>query len=284
MRIKKESKSGFRSECRAGQCHPAKRQQALSSLTCVKAAIGIWHIGLVLLCCGAFLSCATMSQFSPGKGEKYEYTYKMTYPSENSNLLFQDDSIIIQFKFDEAAIRFQLQNISESNLAIEWDKTSMNFSGRYLSVRHSDNLYTDSSKFASSVLLPPLGYFRDLVIPRDNIYFNGQKWIEEDLLPTVDENSSSMRESIQRSVGQRVGLFLALRFGRTEKNYEFDFLVDTVRRIPWSDYAPTKRIPAPPAPKHGVPVLDQVTTAIIAVGMLGFSAYVLAVKKNPPSE
>jgi hypothetical protein len=247
----------------------------------VNGSIG--NIGAAL-CCGLLLSCATTSQFSPGRGDKYEYAYKMTYPAENRNLLFQDDSIIIQFKFDEAAIRFQLQNISESNLAIDWEKTSMNFSGRYFSVRHADNLYSDSSGFSSSVLLPPLGYFRDLVIPRDNIYFNGRQWVEEDLLPTVDENSSSLRESIRRSTGRRIGLLLSLRFDQMEKDYEFDFQVDTVKRISWGNYAPTQRIPAPPVPKHGVPVLDQVTTAIIAVGMLGFSAYVLAVKKNPPSE
>jgi hypothetical protein len=243
-----------------------------------------WNYGVVLACCGLLLSCATTNQFIPGIGDKYEYSYKMTYPVENKNLLFQDDSIIVQFKFDEAAIRFQLQNISESNLTVQWDKTSMNLGGRYFSVRHSDNLYTDSLKFSTSVLLPPLGYFRDLAIPRDNIYFDGQKWIEEDLLPTVDENSTSLRESIRRSTGQSIGLLLSLRFDRTEKNYEFDFQVDTVKRIAWNDYVPAKRVPAPPVPNHSVPVLDQVTTAIIAVGMLGFSAYVLAVKKNPPSE
>ncbi len=246
--------------------------------------VNLWIYGIALSCSGLILSCATTSQFTPGKGDKYEYSYKMTYPVENRNLLFQDDSIIIQFKFDEAAIRFQLQNISESHLTVDWDRTSMNLSGRYFSVRHSDNLYTDSLKVSSSIMLPPLGYFRDLVIPRDHIYYDGRKWVEEDLLPTVDENSQPLRESIRKSAGQRIGLLLSLRFNRTEKNYEFDFQVDTVRPIAWKDYVPGKRIPAPPVPKHGIPVLDQVTTAIIAVGMLGFSAYVLAVKKNPPSE
>lgn len=239
---------------------------------------------IIFACAGLLMSCATTSQFSPGKGNKYQYFYKLAYPVEDANLLFQDDSVIIQFKFDEAAIRFQLQNISESNLAINWDKAAMNFSGRYFAIRHSDNLYGDSVRSSNSILLPPLGYIRDLAIPRNNIFFDGEKWVEADLLPTTDQNSTTLRESIKKCIGQRIGLLLPFTFGSTEKIYEFDFQVDTVRQIPWKDFAPSKRVPAPPISKHGVPALDQVTTAIITVGILGFSAYVLAVKKNPPSE
>lgn len=283
MKSGMQSKRRIRPDDHPAHCHVRWHLLRPSRITVPSMNISLWNIGIVLSC-ALLMSCATTSQFRPGEGDKYEYSYKMTYPAENRNLLFQDDSIIIQFKFDEAAIRFQLQNISESNLTINWERTSMNLSGRYFSVRHSDNLYTDSLKFSSSVLLPPLGYVRDLIIPRDNIYFDGQKWIEEDLLPTVDENSSAVRELIRQSIGRRIGLLLSLRFEQKERNYEFDFQVDTVRHIAWNDYIPTQRVPAPPISKHGVPVLDQVTTAIIAVGMLGFSAYVLAVKKNPPSE
>lgn len=230
------------------------------------------------------MSCATTSQFSPGKGNKYQYFFTLVYPIENSNLIFQDDSVIIQFKFDEAAIRFQLQNVSESFLTIDWDKAAINIGGRYFAVRHSDNLYEDSVRSLSSILLPPLGYIRDLAIPRDNIYSDGERRIELDLLPTTDHNSVTLRESIQKSVGQRVGLSLPISFGSTKNVYEFYFQIDSVKRILWKDYIPNERVPAPPMPKHGFQVLDQVTTAIIAIGVLGFSAYMLTMKKNPPSE
>jgi hypothetical protein len=232
---------------------------------------------------GFLLSCATTSQFSPGKGNKYQYTYNLVYPVENSNLFFQDDSIIIQFKLDEAAIRFQLQNISESYLAVNWDQASINLQGRYLSIRHSSNLYGDSTG-SNSVLLPPLGYFRDIAIPRDNICYDGDRWVETDLLPTIDGKSMELQKSIMNSAGRRIGFLLPVKFGSKEKNYEFDFQVDSVKRIPWKDYEPLQRVPEPPNPRHGVLGLDNVTTAIIAVGVLGFSAYVLSVKKSPPSE
>jgi hypothetical protein len=232
---------------------------------------------------GFLMSCGTTSQFTPGKGNKYQYTYKLMYPVENSNLLFHDDSIIIQFKFDEAAIRFQLQNISDSYLTIDWNKASMNIQGRYFALRHVSNLYRDSSSSAS-VLLPPLGYLRDVVIPRDNIHNDGDRWVEVDLFPTTDRKSVKLQESIKKSVGRQIGLLLPMMFGSTEYNYEFNFQVDSVKRIPWKDYEPFRRIPEPPSPKHQAVGLDNVTTAIIVVGILGFSAYALSVKKSPPSE
>ena len=202
---------------------------------------------------------------------------------ERQDLLFQDDSVIIQFKFDEAALRFQIQNISESNTLIHWNKVAMSINGRYFPIRHSTNLYGDTAS-AESILLPPLGYIRDIAIPRENVYNDGDRWVEVDLLPTIDRNSTTLRESILKSVGQRVGLTLPLTFGNVEKHYEFDFQVESVTRIPWKDYVPFQRVPVPPHPKHGSYALDNVTTAIIVVGVLGFTAYILSAKKNPPSE
>ena len=242
----------------------------------------------ILLMCGIVLTllvsgCATTSSFTPGSGNKYQYFYSMIYPVQAENLLFRDDSIIIQFKFDEAAIRFQLQNISRSTIHIRWDKVSMHQNGRYFSIRHADNLYTDHTDTNAAVLLPSLGYLRDLVIPRNNISFNGKEWVEDDLFPTTDNRNPVLREHIKHSVKQQVGLVLPIAFGTTIKNYEFDFQIDSVTPLPWKDYYPVKRIPEPPVPPAH-PLLDNVTTAIVVVGVLGFSAYLLTSKKNPPIE
>ena len=243
----------------------------------------IIQFAALIIFSGILMSCATTSQFSPGSGNKYQYTYKLISPIKNLSLLFQDDSIIIQFKFDEAAIQFQLQNISQSNITFDWCKASIGIGGRYFAVRHASNFYGDTIR-SGSIIMPPLGYIREIVIPRDNIYNDGDKWVELDLLPTTDRRSLPLQESIKKNVGQRVSLMLPLIFGPKAKNYKFDFQVDTVKRIAWKDYVPLKRVPAPPNPKHGILALDNVTTAIIVVGVLGFSAYVLSMKKNPPSE
>jgi hypothetical protein len=245
--------------------------------------IKIIQFAAIVIFSGILISCGTTSQFSPGSGNKYQYLYKLVSPMKSSNLLFQDDSIIIQFKFDEAAIQFQLQNISQSNITLDWGKASIGISDRYFPVRHASNFYGDTIR-SNSIIMPSLGYLRDVVIPRDNIYDDGDKWVELDLLPTADHRSLALQESIKKNVGRRISLMLPMMFGSTVKNYKFDFQVDTVKRIAWKDYAPFKRVPAPPRSGHAVTTLDNVTTAVIMVGVLGFSAYVLSIKKNPPSE
>jgi hypothetical protein len=227
--------------------------------------------------------CATTSTFTPGSGNKYQYFYSLVYPVRTDNLLFRDDSVIIQFKIDEAAIRFQLQNISSSTIHIEWNNASLHQNGRYYSIRHADNLYTDHIDSNTSISLPPLGYLRDLAMPRNNISFNGKEWVEDDLFPTTDNRSNVLRDRIKRSAGQELGLVVPIASESWTKNYEFDFRIDSVRQIPWSTYHPATRHPEPPVlPSH--PLLDNVTTAIIVVGVLGISGYLITSKKNPPVE
>jgi len=240
----------------------------------------------ILMALIAFIlgGCGSTTQFSPGKGSKYLYTYTLMYPIESSELLFQDDSIIIQFKIDEAAIRFQLQNIADSDIRILWDRAAISINGQYVPVRHADNFYTDTSIIAYSMLIPSMGYVRDVVIPKNNVRFNGEKWIEEDLLPTVDRDDPVLRSEILQSVGKPITFLLPLEFGDVQKNYEFEFQVSNVTQIPWKDYVPVQRIPAPPEVPKKAGTYDRVTAAIVTVGVLGFSAYLLTTKKTPPTE
>jgi hypothetical protein len=228
-------------------------------------------------------SCITTSPFVPGSGNKYQYVYSMVSPIRSSNLKFQDDSIIVQFKFDDAAVQFQLQNISDSNMTIDWDKVSLGINNRYFRVRHASTLYVDTVRSNTS-MMPPLGYLRDIVIPHENVYNNGDTWVETDLFPTVDRRSPLLQDAIKKNVGKKMSLMLPVQFGSTTRNYIFNFQVDAVKQIAWKDFTPVKRFPAPPKPENRRRALEQVTTAVIVVGVLGFSAYVLSIKKNPPSE
>jgi hypothetical protein len=53
----------------------------------------------------------------------------MVAPVKSPNLLFRDDRLIIQFRFDDPAIRFQAQNISSTNMRIDWTKASLGIGG-----------------------------------------------------------------------------------------------------------------------------------------------------------
>ena len=248
--------------------------------TRVNSVQAVFTVLLMVLLMG----CASTTPFAPGKGSKYQYTYRMVYPVENAELLYQDDSIVVQFKFDDAALKFQLQNVSDVDVHVHWSRAAISINGRYYPVRHADNLYSDSTGSQASMILPPLGFIRDLAIPRQNEYFDGNQWVEEDLLPTTDNGSPELRDKILSGVGQSVTLLLPLQFENGNRNYEFEFQVSAVDRIAWKDFQPVKRVPPPPEPQHGRMAITQLTTAVIAVGILGFSAYLLTRKKSPAPE
>jgi len=241
---------------------------------------------VIFVLLGALVSLTSCSSSlgSGGRGSKYRYQFKMVAPARNNDMLYQDDSLIIQFRFDESAIKFQLQNLSESDLSIDWEKTSIGIDNRYYSVRHSSDFYGDTVLRKVSVVIPPVGYVQDVVIPRENVYFDGEKWVEVVLLPTTDKNSQALKQSILQSVGRTVSLLLPMKFGQTTKKYRFEFAVASVNLLAWSSYVPAKRMLLPPSrPKQAVKP-DYLTTGIIVAGVIGFSALILTRQKDPATE
>lgn len=243
-----------------------------------------WSKGVTVALAGSLLAgCAASSGFRPGVGTKYQYTYAMVAPVAAADLTYRDERIIIQFRPDEAAFKFQLQNVSDAEMTVEWDRASIGVEGRFYPVRHATTLYSDSVSGAS-IILPPFGFLRDLLLPAENIRFDGTQWVELDLLPTVDAEDPQLRAAIRGGVGKQVSVILPLKFGLREVIYEFAFRVSSVRPIAWRDHLPVARIPAPPVMKKPASTLDQVTVAVIALGVLGFVAFLVSVAKDTPQE
>ncbi|MBF8248543.1 MAG: hypothetical protein HW374_1343 [Bacteroidetes bacterium] len=247
-------------------------------------SLGSVVVILVLLGALVSLTSCSSSLGSGGRGSKYRYEFKMVAPAHNNDMLYQDDSLIIQFRFDESTIKFQLQNLSESDLSIEWEKSSIGVENLFYPVRHSSDFYGDTALRRVSVVLPPMGYIREIMIPRENVYFEGEKWVEVDLLPTADQNSNALKESILRSVGYPVSAVLSIKFGQTTKKYRFDFAVASVNLLAWSSYMPAKRIPSPPPQPQQAVKPDHLTTGIVVSGIVGLSVYLLSQKKDPAVE
>ena len=192
--------------------------------------------------------------------------------------------MIVQFRFDDAAIHFQLQNLSDANVSIDLAKAFIRIDQRVYPVCHSLNFYSDTLSRPALVVLPPMGYTLDYLAPRENVYFDGAKWVEKDLLPSTDRNSETLREAIRRQVGESIAVGIPFMAGTTEKNYVFEFQVASVNQIPWSSHQLPKRTPPPPQKESGIFTLDQVTTGIVVAGLLGFSAYLLTLTKDIPAD
>jgi|GEM_PF-751987 len=253
-------------------------------MTYMQTRIGNWSVQLIFAVILSFVwtSCGQLPFLSSNPGNKYRYQYKLTSPAEDSSLVFRDEFIYVQFKIDDAAIKFQLQNISPDPLEIYWSKASIGVNGRFFPVRHSTNLYAESLFCNTYPLIPSLGYTTDLVMPAGGIYYDGTKWKETDLLPTADRNSREEREKIERLVGTPLTLMLPVQVGETAKEYRFTFVVSSVTQIPWDRYLPPRR-PPPPIPQRPMLTTDQMIVAGVVVGVIGLAAYWLTLRKIEPS-
>ncbi len=231
------------------------------------------------------LGCSASSRVSSSSGNKYRYFVSLSAPEKSAAMLFRDDRFIIQFRFDDPAIRFQLQNISQAVMQLDWANASLRLGGPLLAVRSISSFYDTSFVPAMSSPIPPLGVVRDVVAPRPNITVRGRTWHVADLLPTTDANSFDLESAIRGAVGRTVELTLPVRFGAAAATYRFVFSIDSVKQISWSEYRPPAWLPpAPPMQSVGPSSEDRITTAIIVGGFVGFVRYVMTMKKTPVVE
>jgi hypothetical protein len=227
--------------------------------------------------------CSASTRLQISQGHKYKYKYMMVSPRQTEKLQFRDDRIVILFRFEDSAIRYQLQNLSSTDLYVDFTRASIGVKGRFYSVLNNRSLYVKTSDAVAMPTIPPSGYTVDILIPAEKVTFDGERWVEYDLLPTTDKNSMKRRQAIYKNVGSTIDLILPIHFGDEVRKYSFRFMVKSVAPMNWASYKPPKRA-MPQVPIAAVKSQDHITTAILVTGILGFSAYMLAQKKSPPSE
>jgi hypothetical protein len=231
------------------------------------------------------VGCTASSRLQSTQGNKYQYSISMFAPEKSKDMLFRDDQLIIQFRLSNPGIRFQIQNISPTDMRIDWANASIGIHKAYSPVRNISTIYDATAKIPSGQLIPPLGVIRDAILPRGNTYFDGVQWRVDDLLPTTDANERAIMSTIMRQVGGSIDVILPLEFGSDVRTYQFTFSVDSVRQVAWSDYRPASWLPPqPPVRRLQQGVEDWVTAAILATGFLVILRYVTVAKKTPVVE
>jgi len=199
----------------------------------------------------AFLltGCNPFAATSSNHGNKYHYTYKLTFPVQSNDLAFRDEYVYIQFKLDDAAVRFQIQNLSSEPLEIDWSKATIGLRGKSYPVRNTSNLYVDSVMCYPPAVILPMGYRMDLAIPARNIRYDGYQSKEQDLLPTEDHGMPELGDRIPKLAGTSVNFLLPIRIADMPRDYQFTFQVASVEKIPWEKH----KLPWRPAPRALTP-------------------------------
>jgi hypothetical protein len=240
---------------------------------------------LVVILALLLAGCAASSKLQSALGNKYKYSVSMTGPVQSKDMLFRDEQLMIQFRMDDPGLRFQLQNISPADMRIDWARATISVHGVSSPIRHLPSFYDTARALPATQAIPSLGVIRDAVLPRGNCYFDGTQWRVDDLLPTIDANTHTMRNTILRMAGTTIEFHLPIESGLEARSYVFSFVVDSVQQISWNGYRPASWIPPRPQVKLLRPTREhQITAVIIAGGFLGFFSYMMSMKQVPVVE
>jgi hypothetical protein len=242
-------------------------------------------IALVLIVACIDIGCAPISNINifGSRSKTYRYVYEMTEPVMSKDLLYRAPKFNILFQIDQGAIEYSLKNTSGSKITLLSGNASLGINGKFSPVRTSASYYTDTNSYLLTQAILPGGYVQDFFIPRSNVYYDGNKWIEKVLFPNKDNNNPVIRQSIQKKIGSEVALILAMKTGTELTEYTFKFRVANVKVVhPDSIPYRASRIPAPPSPGHPMTTMELWSAIGIVSSVVLFSVFLVTRTKPFP--
>ncbi len=217
----------------------------------------------------------TQTQLISPRGSTYRYVYELIEPVASKTLQYQNPKFNLWFTVDQGAVCFDARNLSSSTMVILGGNASMGINGKFFPVRTSSTYYADSASLKLTTPVPAGGYVQDFFIPRNNIFYDGNNWVERELLPTMDYNNPVRKQAIQKNVGNEIHLVVPIKVGNDLQDYTFRFKIAGVKVVnPDSVVQNGPRLPTPPMPKRplsntemwvSIGIVSSVTLAAILI-------------------
>lgn len=239
-------------------------------------------IALALAVASIDFGCASFSdvQIISPRGTMYRYVYEMTEPVASKNLQYQNPKFNIWFSIDQGAVSYDARNLSSSTMAILGGNASLGVNGKFFPVRTSSTYFADSTSSLLTTPVPAGGYVQDFFIPRNNIFYDGNKWVERDLLPTMDYNNPVRKQAIQKNVGAEVHLIVPIKVGNELKDYTFKFRIAGVKVVNPDSVTTGPRLPPPPALKRP-PTRTEFWVSVGIVSSVTLAAILIVTRDHP---
>lgn len=240
-------------------------------------------IVLVLIVSLIDLGCASLSNMRifGSRGNTYRYIYEMTEPVASKNLVYQTNKFNIWFNIDQGAISFDARNLSSSTMVILGGNASLGINGKFFPVRTSASYYSDSTASLFTIPVAASGYVQDFFIPRNNIFYDGTKWVERVLLPTMDFNNPERKQAIQKNIGSEVQLVVPIKVGTELNEYAFKFKISAIKVVdPDSIVQQGPRLPPPPMPKRP-PTKTELWVSIGIASSITLATILIMTRQKP---
>jgi len=244
-------------------------------------------ISLLLIISFIDFGCASTSKLENlyYSGTVYKYIYEMTEPSISKDMMYKDPKFNIWFNIDQGAITYTIRNTSTSKISVLNGNALFGINGEFFPVRTSASYYTDSVSYLSTNIVPSTGLVQDFIIPRNSIFYDGNKWVEKVLFATRDCGDPVIKQSIGKNIGSEVALVLPIKVGTEENEYTFKFKITriTSARVVKSDSVLLAgiRLP-PPMPKRSLTKTEMWTSIGIVSSVILFSIFLVTRDKTFP--
>ncbi|MFA6455896.1 MAG: hypothetical protein WCW40_03665 [Bacteroidota bacterium] len=252
----------------------------MKQITFIKPAAAFTTLVFVsALMLQGFAGCGS-SYPAPGvDGKKYLYVYQLMEPVISPKMEFKDSNVSISFSIDDAAISYTVLNLTPQQLQVESGGAMIGIDNKFIPARNTQSLYSDSIKGFAPLLIPSRGYLQDIIIPRTNVFWTEDGWMEKDLFPTLDSGTVSGRKTITQNIGKKLDIVLPIKIGEKKTDYKFSFKVSVIKVV--NPNAPIAHKQRPPAPSLFSGKSDPWLTIGIATGIAVVSGAVILSAKKP---
>lgn len=159
-----------------------------------------------------------------------EYTFKMTQPVPNDQLVYENDTLKIGLsisKINVRTIEFSLHNKLQVPLKLIWDDMSISFDGNTSRVMHKGTKFVDRNILQPNTNIPSQGYVNETIAPNDYTRLKCDKaqrceWVNTAFLPV------KYNRNVVAYKGSTISLLLAYQIEGKSFSKNIGVVVDKV--------------------------------------------------------
>jgi hypothetical protein len=156
----------------------------------------------------------------------YEWNFDLRAPVNSKNLVYSDGAITIAFVISKSQVLFEIQNMTDSGIKINWDDISfISPTNRASRVVHSGIRFIDKSNPQAPTVIPPKSKISDILIPSENVSFstgwNEGSLFEGDTSSYIVGNPEPPKPLIFN--GREFGIYFPIEIKGVKKEYSFRF-------------------------------------------------------------
>jgi hypothetical protein len=162
------------------------------------------------------------------------YSYKTSMQPGNGlySLLYENDTMKIQFALESKKLGFRIDNKLSDAIVIRWDEASLSINGIAYKITHTKNEKFIIVEYQPPSSIPPQSFIKDGYTPVSNIQYstNGSEQIfVSDLFPSYNNGNTRTRKKINSLKGCIIVAYLPFYVHGSYESKSFKFIIEDIK-------------------------------------------------------